>query len=45
MAVPDGLASCPLCRSWVHTVSLRRVALWSVLVVDALLLVVFRIAR
>jgi hypothetical protein len=40
MAVPEGNASCPLCRSWVRTVNLRRVALWSFLVAEYLLIVV-----
>jgi hypothetical protein len=45
MSVPDGLTSCPLCRSWVRTVKLRRVALWSVVVAEYVLItlvVVFR---
>jgi hypothetical protein len=48
MAVPDGLASCPLCRSWVRTVNLRRVALWSVLVAEYVLIaliIVFHVGR
>lgn len=40
MAVPEGLSSCPLCRSWVRTVNLRRVALWTFLVAEYLLIVV-----
>jgi hypothetical protein len=48
MSVPDGLTSCPLCQSWVRTVNLRRVALWSVLVTEYVLIalmVVFHVGR
>jgi hypothetical protein len=48
MSVPDGLTSCPLCQSWVRTVNLRRVALWSVLVAEYVLIalmVVFHVGR
>jgi hypothetical protein len=48
MSVPDGLSSCPLCQSWVRTVNLRRVALWTVLVAEYVLialLVVFHVGR
>jgi len=48
MWVPDGLTSCPLCQSWVRTVNLRRVALWSVLVAEYVwiaLMVVFHVGR
>jgi hypothetical protein len=48
MSVPDGLTSCPLCRSWVRTVKLRRVALWSVVVAEYVLItliVVFRVGQ
>jgi hypothetical protein len=48
MSVPDGLTSCPLCQSWVRTVNLRRVALWSVLVAEYVwiaLMVVFHVGR
>jgi hypothetical protein len=38
MSVPDGLTSCPLCRSWVRKVKLRRVALWSVVVAEYVLI-------
>jgi hypothetical protein len=38
MSVPDGLTSCPLCLSWGRTVKLRRVALWSVVVAEYVLI-------
>jgi hypothetical protein len=45
MSVPEGLSSCPLCRQWVSTVNLRRVALWSILVAEFLLIAVFHVGR
>jgi hypothetical protein len=43
MLVPEGVSSCPLCQSWVRTVNLRRVALWSFLIAEYVLIVVLLI--